>query len=75
MLSKLGLRRRYLMAFHAALANQLQRALECAPRLGAALATIGLTIPAALAVGLILGKRCISASTVSMSRFSHSRCS
>ena len=40
-----------LTAFHAALANQLQRAVNVC--LGSALATIGLTIPAALIIGLI----------------------
>jgi len=42
-----------LTAFHAALANQLQRAVNVC--LGSALATIGLTIPAALIIGLITG--------------------
>ena len=42
-----------LTAFHAALANQLQRAVNVC--LGSALATIGLTIPAVLAVGLFTG--------------------
>ena len=43
-----------LTAFHAALANQLQRAVNVC--LGSALATIGLTIPAVLAIGLITGQ-------------------
>src|SRR4029078_1841092 len=42
-----------LPAFHAALANQLQRAVNVC--LGSALATIGLTIPAALIIGLTTG--------------------
>jgi Ca2+:H+ antiporter len=42
-----------LTAFHAALANQLQRAVNVC--LGSALATIGLTIPAALIIGLVTG--------------------
>jgi Ca2+:H+ antiporter len=42
-----------LTAFHAALANQLQRAVNVC--LGSALATIGLTIPAVLAIGLWTG--------------------
>ena len=42
-----------LTAFHAALANQLQRAVNVC--LGSALATIGLTIPAALIIGLTTG--------------------
>ncbi|HEV7463881.1 MAG TPA: calcium:proton antiporter [Methyloceanibacter sp.] len=42
-----------LTAFHAALANQLQRAVNVC--LGSALATIGLTIPAVLTIGLITG--------------------
>ena len=42
-----------LTAFHAALANQLQRAVNVC--LGSALATIGLTIPAVLAIGLCTG--------------------
>ena len=42
-----------LTAFHAALANQLQRAVNVC--LGSALATIGLTIPAALIIGLMTG--------------------
>jgi Ca2+:H+ antiporter len=42
-----------LTAFHAALVNQLQRAVNVC--LGSALATIGLTIPAALIIGLITG--------------------
>jgi Ca2+:H+ antiporter len=42
-----------LTAFHAALANQLQRAVNVC--LGSALATIGLTIPAALIIGLLTG--------------------
>ena len=53
-----------LTAFHAALANQLQRAVNVC--LGSALATIGLTIPAVLGIGLITG---------SMRRSSCSRCS
>jgi Ca2+:H+ antiporter len=43
-----------LTAFHAALANHLQRAVNVC--LGSALATIGLTIPAVLTIGLITGK-------------------
>jgi Ca2+:H+ antiporter len=43
-----------LTAFHAALANQLQRAVNVC--LGSALATIGLTIPAVLGIGLIAGQ-------------------
>jgi Ca2+:H+ antiporter len=43
-----------LAAFHAALANHLQRALNVC--LGWALATIGLTIPAVLIVGLVTGR-------------------
>jgi Ca2+:H+ antiporter len=43
-----------LTAFHAALANQLQRAVNVC--LGSGLATIGLTIPAVLAIGLITGQ-------------------
>ena len=42
-----------LTAFNAALANQLQRAVNVC--LGSALATIGLTIPAVLAIGLCTG--------------------
>jgi len=42
-----------LAAFHAALGNQLQRAVNVC--LGSALATIGLTIPAVLIIGLITG--------------------
>ena len=42
-----------LTAFHAALVNQLQRAVNVC--LGSALATIGLTIPAVLAIGLWTG--------------------
>jgi Ca2+:H+ antiporter len=42
-----------LTAFHAALRNQLQRAVNVC--LGSALATIGLTIPAVLVIGLITG--------------------
>jgi Ca2+:H+ antiporter len=42
-----------LTAFHAALVNHLQRAVNVC--LGSALATIGLTIPAALIIGLITG--------------------
>jgi Ca2+:H+ antiporter len=42
-----------LTAFNAALANQLQRAVNVC--LGSALATIGLTIPAVLAIGLYTG--------------------
>src|SRR5262245_10105071 len=42
-----------LTAFHAALVNQLQRAVNVC--LGSALATIGLTIPAVLIIGLITG--------------------
>ena len=44
-----------LTAFHAALVNQLQRAVNVC--LGSALATIGLTIPAALIIGLITGSK------------------
>lgn len=44
-----------LTALHAALDNQLQRAVNVC--LGSALATIGLTIPAVLAVGLYTGLR------------------
>jgi Ca2+:H+ antiporter len=43
-----------LTAFHAALANQLQRAVNVC--LGSALATIGLTIPAVLLIGMITGR-------------------
>jgi len=43
-----------LTAFHAALENHLQRAVNVC--LGSALSTIGLTIPAVLAVGLITNK-------------------
>jgi Ca2+:H+ antiporter len=43
-----------LAAFHAALANHLQRAVNVC--LGSALATIGLTIPAVLIVGLLTGR-------------------
>ena len=43
-----------LTAFNAALANQLQRAVNVC--LGSALATIGLTIPAVLAIGLLSGR-------------------
>ncbi len=43
-----------LSAFHAALDNQLQRAVNVC--LGSALATIGLTIPAVLTIGLITGR-------------------
>lgn len=42
-----------LTAFHAALRNHLQRAVNVC--LGSALATIGLTIPAVLVIGLITG--------------------
>ncbi len=42
-----------LTAFHAALGNHLQRAVNVC--LGSALATIGLTIPAVLTIGLITG--------------------
>jgi Ca2+:H+ antiporter len=42
-----------LTALHAALANQLQRAVNVC--LGSALATIGLTIPAVLMIGLVTG--------------------
>ncbi len=42
-----------LTAFHAALVNHLQRAVNVC--LGSALATIGLTIPAVLTIGLITG--------------------
>jgi Ca2+:H+ antiporter len=44
-----------LTAFHAALVNQLQRAVNVC--LGSALATIGLTIPAVLLIGLITGRQ------------------
>ncbi len=44
-----------LAAVKAALANQLQRTMNIA--LGSALATIGLTIPAVLTIGLVTGKR------------------
>ena len=43
-----------LTAFNAALANQLQRAVNVC--LGSALSTIGLTIPAVLLIGLITGR-------------------
>jgi Ca2+:H+ antiporter len=43
-----------LTAFHAALENHLQRAVNVC--LGSALATIGLTIPAVLTVGLLTGR-------------------
>ncbi len=43
-----------LAAFHAARANNLQRALNIC--LGSALATIGLTIPAVLIIGMIVGQ-------------------
>jgi len=43
-----------LTAFSAALGNQLQRAVNVC--LGSALATIGLTIPAVLAIGLVTGR-------------------
>ncbi len=43
-----------LTAFHAALRNQLQRAVNVC--LGSALATIGLTIPAVLVIGLVTGR-------------------
>ncbi|WP_083239244.1 calcium:proton antiporter [Methyloceanibacter superfactus] len=43
-----------LTAFNAALANQLQRAVNVC--LGSALATIGLTIPAVLAIGILTGR-------------------
>jgi Ca2+:H+ antiporter len=43
-----------LTAFNAALSNQLQRAVNVC--LGSALATIGLTIPAVLAIGLLTGR-------------------
>ncbi|HLO22226.1 MAG TPA: calcium:proton antiporter [Methyloceanibacter sp.] len=43
-----------LTAFHAALRNHLQRAVNVC--LGSALATIGLTIPAVLVIGLITGR-------------------
>ena len=56
-----------LTALHAALDNQLQRAVNVC--LGSALATIGLTIPAVLAVGLLPGERRISASTRSIPCF------
>jgi Ca2+:H+ antiporter len=44
-----------LTAFHAALANHLQRAVNVC--LGSALATIGLTIPAVLIIGLVTGRQ------------------
>jgi Ca2+:H+ antiporter len=44
-----------LTAFHAALVNHLQRAVNVC--LGSALATIGLTIPAVLMIGLITGRQ------------------
>jgi Ca2+:H+ antiporter len=44
-----------LIAFHAALRNQLQRAVNAC--LGSALATIGLTIPAVLVIGLNQSRR------------------
>ena len=50
-----------LTAFHAALVNHLQRAVNVC--LGSALATIGLTIPAVLIIGLITGYECILDST------------
>jgi len=43
-----------LTAFHAALRNHLQRAVNVC--LGSALATIGLTIPAVLVIGLATGR-------------------
>ena len=43
-----------LTAFHAALVNHLQRAVNVC--LGSALATIGLTIPAVLMIGLVTGR-------------------
>ncbi|MGZ5850533.1 MAG: calcium:proton antiporter, partial [Methyloceanibacter sp.] len=43
-----------LTAFHAALRNHLQRAVNFC--LGSALATIGLTIPAVLVIGLVTGR-------------------
>lgn len=43
-----------LAAFYAALANHLQRAVNVC--LGSALATIGLTIPAVLVIGLVTGR-------------------
>jgi Ca2+:H+ antiporter len=43
-----------LTAFHAALVNHLQRAVNVC--LGSALATIGLTIPAVLTIGLLTGR-------------------
>jgi Ca2+:H+ antiporter len=43
-----------LTAFHAALRNHLQRAVNVC--LGSALATIGLTIPAVLVIGLVTGR-------------------
>ena len=43
-----------LTAFHAALVNHLQRAVNVC--LGSALATIGLTIPAVLVIGLVTGR-------------------
>ena len=42
-----------LTAFHAALDNRLQRAVNVC--LGSALATVGLTIPAVLTIGLVTG--------------------
>jgi Ca2+:H+ antiporter len=44
-----------LTAFHAALVNHLQRAVNVC--LGSALATIGLTIPAVLMIGLVTGRQ------------------
>ena len=44
-----------LAAIQAALANKLQRTMNIA--LGSALATMGLTIPAVLTIGLVTGKR------------------
>jgi Ca2+:H+ antiporter len=44
-----------LTAFHAALVNHLQRAVNVC--LGSALATIGLTIPAVLIIGLVSGRQ------------------
>ncbi|MFW2391903.1 MAG: calcium:proton antiporter [Methyloceanibacter sp.] len=43
-----------LTAFHAALANRLQRAVNVC--LGSALSTIGLTIPAVLLIGMVTGR-------------------
>ena len=44
-------------AIHAALANRIQRAVNIC--LGSALATIGLTVPAVLVIGLITGQKVV----------------